>query len=313
MHNVIVLGGSAGALRSLCSLLAEIPADLPAALMAVIHTTQKSSFLPEVLGRCSRMEVISPAPTAPLQTGRVYIAQPNRHLLVKSHCAVSWMGPRENRHRPAVDTLFRSAARVYRSRVIGVVLSGALDDGSAGSLAIKARGGTVIVQDPGEAMVSDMPANVLRDVKTDLCLPLAEIPQALIRIVNRSRPFKHRAPSVKECATLSVGIDDNEKEPQGFSCPECDGVLLEIKNGKEIQYRCHVGHNFSLESFSEAHADALERTLWVALRRLNEQRTIQENLGKGSSGNPALRKRYQENAAAADRDIRLLHEILARL
>src|SRR5437762_2162912 len=172
MRSVIVFGGSAGGIQSLCPVLAGIPPDLPAATMAVIHTGEKSSYLPQVLGRCCKLEVVSPNAPEPVKPGRLYLAKPNRHLLVKSYCALSWMGPRENRHRPAVDTLFRSAARVYRSRVIAVVLSGALDDGSAGALAVKARNGTVIVQDPDEAAFSDMPLNVLRKMKLDYYLPV---------------------------------------------------------------------------------------------------------------------------------------------
>jgi two-component system chemotaxis response regulator CheB len=310
---VIVFGGSAGSIPGLCAILKELPADLAAGALAVVHTTQESTHLPEVLGRCSAFEVTSPKGAEPIDSGRIYIAAPNRHLIVKSHCAVSWMGPRENRHRPAVDTLFRTAARMYRGHVIAVVLSGALDDGSAGALAVKSRGGTVIVQDPKEAMVNDMPVNVLRQVKTDHCVPVGQIPPLLVDLVAKSRPMKSQKVSKKECEALSE-MPNGEVEPQGYSCPECGGVLAEIVSGKTVKFRCHVGHSFSLESFSEAHADALERALWVALRKLNEQRSIQENLARGCYGpNGSLKKRYRENVAAAEHDMKLLHEILARL
>ena len=134
----------------------------------------------------------------------------------------------------------------------------------------------------------------------------------MIELVDKTQPLKHRRPSRGQCAAVAAHFADGEKEPTGLSCLECDGALLEIKNRKEIRYRCHVGHSFSLESFSEAHTDALERALWVALRRLNEQQLIQENLARGST-DPSLRKRHHENIAAVKRDIELLHEILARL
>jgi len=258
------------------------------------------------------MTVIRSEKAEPIEAGRIYIPAPNRHLMVNSHCAISWMGPRENRHRPSVDTLFRMAARVYRRHVIAVVLSGALDDGSAGALSVKARGGTVIVQDPAEAQVQDMPANVLRQVKTDYCLPLAKIPALLVKLTSKSRPIKFRKPTAKDCESLSH-IVYHENEPSGYTCPECDGVLMKIGNGRKAQFRCHVGHAYSLDSFTAAHSDALERALWVALRKLNEQQSIQENLARETLPSDSLKKRHQENADSARRDMRLLHEILGRL
>jgi two-component system, chemotaxis family, protein-glutamate methylesterase/glutaminase len=278
--------------------------------MAVIHTSERSTQLSQVLDRCGSLEVINPVQPEPVQPGRLYLAPPNRHLIVKSELAMSWMGPRENRHRPAVDVLFRSAARVYRSRVIAVVLSGALDDGSAGALAVKARGGTVVVEDPASATVCDMPANVLRQVKTDYCLPLTEIPQLLVRLVAKKPPMKRQKPSSSKKQIPPPVV---ESEPFGFTCPECGGALAEIHSDKTIQVRCHVGHKFPMDSFSEAHADALERALWIAIRKLNEQRGIQEKLARAHSDEPDTKKRYCQNVTAAEHDIRLLEEIIARL
>jgi two-component system chemotaxis response regulator CheB len=189
VRKVVVIGGSAGGIPALCEILKDLPADFAAPVLAVIHTSQGSRFLPEVLKRCSRLDVVSPKTAEPIAAGCIHVAAPNRHLIVKSHCAISWMGPRENRHRPAVDALFRTAARIYRSQVVAVILSGALDDGSAGALAVKARGGTVIVQDPDDASVSDMPANALRAVKADFCLRAKEIPAQLVKEVSKGRPI----------------------------------------------------------------------------------------------------------------------------
>ena len=211
-----------------------------------------------------------------------------------------------------MDTLFRSAARVYRNQVIGVVLSGALDDGAAGAAAIKARGGTVIVEDPAQALVPDMPGNVVRQMEVDYCLPYAEIAGQLLKLVmNKRGQIKVTGSTRCESLTLDTGLE--ELEPPGFTCPDCGGVLTEVKSGRSVQLLCHVGHRFSLKTFSEAHADALERALWVALRRLNEQQSIQENLAEANRQNSALSKRYRENAIAAQHDKKLLHEILSRL
>jgi two-component system, chemotaxis family, protein-glutamate methylesterase/glutaminase len=313
VRSVIVFGGSAGGIQALCSVLEGLPGTVDAAALAVIHTTDETKVLPKVLGRCSELKVVSPQQTAePIAAGHLYVPAPNRHLIVSSHCALSWMGPRENRHRPAVDALFRTAARHYRDHVIAVVLSGALDDGSAGALAVKARGGTVIVQDPSDAEVPDMPANVLRQVKTDHRVRAAEIPALLSELIAGKRLMKTPNPGKAACKRVSRAVTI-EKEPSGFSCPDCGGVLLEVKNNKSVQFRCHVGHTFSLESFTEAQADALERALWVALRRLNEQRTLQESLARRERSQPNLKRRYLENMAAAESDMRLLHQILARL
>jgi two-component system chemotaxis response regulator CheB len=222
------------------------------------------------------------------------------------------MGPRENRHRPAVDTLFRSAARSYRGRVIAVVLSGALDDGSAGALAVKSRGGTIVVQDPDDAEVRDMPANVIRHTKADYCLPASKIAILLSKLVSENKPMKAQKSTGPICKNMNLTPGMNERDPYGFTCPECGGVIVDIKDKKLMQFRCHVGHRFSMESFSEAHADALERAVWVALRKLNEHQALHETLAKASD-DPRLKTRYIENAAAAETDTRYLREILTRL
>jgi len=302
-----------GGIQRLCTVLRGLPADLPAALMAVIHLGDGESYLASILQRCGPLNVVSPKGNEPLVEGKLYVAPPNRHLVVKRNCVLTTKGPRENRHRPAVNTLFRSAARAYRSRVIAVVLSGALDDGSAGALAVKARGGTVVVQDPSDAQAPDMPTNVLRQVQTDYSVPAEQIAPLLAKLVWNSPPIEHIEASPEDCETAAVSSQGREVEPFGFTCPDCGGVLATIEEGNSLQFRCHVGHAYSLDSFSEAHSDALERALWIALRRLNEQRGLHETLAHRSDIEPKLKRRHEENAAAAQNDMKLLHEILARL
>jgi two-component system chemotaxis response regulator CheB len=313
VKRIIVVGGSAGGIQAFCSLLKALPNKFAAPVLGVIHISEDASSLANVIQRCTQLKLVDLKTPQPIRAGKVYVAPANRHLIVKSGCAVAVMGPRENRHRPAVDTLFRSAARAYRESVIAVVLSGALDDGSAGALAIKARGGTVIVQAPDDAQVPDMPANVLRQVKTDHCAKLEEIPTILKRLVSQNG--QRNLPQKKE-SDCEVNPDESpaaDNEPIALTCPECDGALLQVQDGKTVQWRCHVGHRFSLSSFSEAHADAVERAIWVALRKLKERAVINNQLAHRPATSPVLRKRFKENGAAAEHDIKLLEEILTRL
>lgn len=314
MKRIIVVGGSAGGIQALCSLLKAIPKNFPAPILAVIHIAEEAHALAQVLQRCSKLKVVGPSKPEPIHAGQVYIAPANRHLLVKEGCAIAVMGPRENRHRPSVDALFRSAARSYRGSVIAVVLSGALDDGSAGAMAVKSRGGVVIVQSPRDAEVPDMPANVIRQVRTDYCLDLTEIAPLLKQLVARKRLPDLPEVTDEKC---EVSIDAEpvaaKNEPIAFTCPDCGGSLLQISDGGNTQFRCHVGHRYSLATFTEAHADAVERAVWVALRKLRERQTLNEQLANENATPPEMKKRFNESAFAAAHDIKMLEEVLAGL
>jgi len=301
---VIVIGGSAGALEPLCELLKALPPDLPASVFVVIHIPEKNSALEEVLGRCGKARVAKAVNGQKVQRGKVYVAPGGSHLVLNDGQMQLNKGPRENRHRPSVDTLFRSAARAHRERVIAVVLSGALDDGAAGAMAVKARGGIIIVQDPEEATISDMPSNVVKHVGADYCLPIAEIGPMLTSLVN-SNP---RGPKKR----LNEG-NGAARKAAPFVCPDCGGPLTESRIGDLGHFECQVGHQYSPQALSEAHANALERALWVALRHLSERRTIHQSLAGQSRGDPVMVQRYEENAEAATHDISLLREILERL
>ncbi len=299
------MGGSAGGIRALCSILRDVPADFPSPILAVIHIAETKSELPALLRRCCKLKVVDPHKPAALRPGHVYVAPANRHLIVRTGCAIPLMGPRENRHRPAVDTLFRSAARAYRRAVVAVIVSGALDDGAAGALAVKSRGGLVIVQDPEEAEVPDMPKSVMRQVQIDHCLTLKQIPVVLAKLATATGAPDLPQVSGKICEDEGESSSElNETEPLAITCPECGGALMQTRDGETTQWRCHVGHRFSLETFSEAHADAVERAVWVALRKLKERQTIHDHLAKDRSISSDMRRRYRENSAAAAHDIR---------
>ncbi|MHC1765206.1 MAG: chemotaxis protein CheB [Verrucomicrobiia bacterium] len=313
LRNFIVIGGSAGGMQSLCALLKSLPPDFSVPICAVLHMAEGQRFLAQCLQRCTALKVVVPSVPQPIQPGHLYLPHPNRHLMLRSGCVSTAMGPRESRHRPSVDTLFRTAARAYRDKVIAIVLSGALDDGSAGAFAIKARGGLVIIEDPATAQVDSMPASVLAHVKTDYSLPAAQIGPLLAQLARTNpgqepNPLPDPSAATNPCGPFFDPIEQ-DVEPQGYTCPECGGVLAAVKQGNSTNFRCHVGHTFSLQSLSEGHVDSLERALWLALRKLNEQYAIQSALA--SSNSSPMKQRSQENAAQAKADMDKLHEILA--
>ena len=229
-------------------------------------------------------------------------------------------GPRENGHRPAADVLFRSAARAHRSKVIGVVLSGGRDDGSAGLYAIKARGGVAVVQDPAEAMVPNMPRNALKLVDVDYCLPLGQIAKVLVDLVRGKATNITEGPNGGSSMEDTVDAEETTTVPPGeqlpFACPECNGPMWEIKEGNLSRFECFVGHAFSPESLSEEHTEALERALWTAIRKLKERVVLHQELIKRKRPNQAeaeLINRLEESIVTSERDLKLLREVLDRI
>ena len=298
--------------EALNPLLRDIPEDFPATFFLVQHIGEGNSSLAEVLSRCGSLKIVTPMDKEAIQRSHFYVAPADRHLLMEDgHVRLS-KGPRENRHRPSIDALFRSAARNYRSRVIAIVLTGALDDGAAGAVAVKARGGLVIVQDPKEAFVSGMPQAVLRAVSVDYCLPRDKIPPTLRKLVTQEAPATPNGLTAEPAKTFSPKDQEGELVP--FTCPECDGPLFSYKDGKVSRLHCLIGHAFSSESLTEAHREALERALLTAMRKLRERANIHEALAQKADGpENNLQPRYAEAAQSANRDAALLQEILERI
>jgi two-component system chemotaxis response regulator CheB len=227
---------------------------------------------------------------------------------------------KENRSRPAVDPLFRSAARAYRDQVIGVILSGELDDGVAGLFAIKARGGVTIVQDPNEATAPSMPKRALESVEVDHVLPLARMAPLLVKLTQEKRMATKQSNRPNRLAgsrraTPRDEVTETPGTPVPLACPDCSGPLFEVKNGKLVQFRCIVRHSFSPVSLSDAHADALERALWVAIRTLKERLTFQRRLlnKHANKQEKDLARRMGEHADSIARDIELLEQVQARI
>jgi two-component system, chemotaxis family, protein-glutamate methylesterase/glutaminase len=321
-HDIIVVGASAGGVEALQVLVTGLPADLPAAVFVVLHMSPDApSSLPQILDRAGPLPVTPATDNAPILPGRIYVAVPDQHLLIERDRVCLVRGPKENRTRPAVDPLFRSAARDYGPRVIGLILTGALDDGTSGLQAIKGRGGLAVVQDPAEALYAGMPRSAAENVAVDYCMPLAEIPALLARLVAEPAP-EESAYAVPPNLDLEVRIAELDMDPLNkgevpgtpsvFACPECHGTLWETQDGNLLHFRCRVGHAYSAESMLAEHDEGLETALWWALRALEESTALAKRMAASARerNHPLLVTRYEQKAHAQEQHAVLIREIL---
>jgi two-component system chemotaxis response regulator CheB len=318
-RDVIVIGASAGGVHALIELVSELPRDLPASIFIAQHIAPYgNSAMPTILSRSGPLEAVHPEDNSRIQKGRIYIAPPDHHLLIQNGRVRLSRGPTENGHRPAVDVLFRSAARVYGPRVIGVILTGNLDDGTAGLAQIKKYGGLAVVQNPEEADYSGMPKSAVENVDVDHVVSLSSIPRLLAELVRE--PIEEMDPpkDAKEEATdmkhkLERG-EDREKggEPSGFTCPECGGALWESQEQELVHFRCRTGHAYAPESLIAKQYDTLEATLWAAVRSLLENAALAHRMERWMSqrNNGPGRERYSKRAAEAEEHAAALRKIL---
>jgi two-component system, chemotaxis family, protein-glutamate methylesterase/glutaminase len=265
-------------------IVGELPVRLPAAIFVVLHIpAQSPSALPAILSRAGSLPAVHPTDNAEIEHGHIYVAPPDHHLLLEQGRIRLIRGPKENRHRPAVDPLFRSAARSYGPRVIGVILTGSLNDGTAGLLGVKRRGGIAVVQDPTDALYSSMPQSAIEYVAVDYIVPLSEIASLLKRLVDEQAADEaaYLVPKdmINEVEMAAMNKDIlNEREhigtPSVFSCPECGGVLWEIQDGTLLRFRCRVGHAYTIETMLAQQDEAIEEALWVALKTLEENASL---------------------------------------
>jgi two-component system, chemotaxis family, protein-glutamate methylesterase/glutaminase len=308
-HDIIVIGASAGGVEALMKLVKALPVDLEAAVFVVIHVTaEATSTLPAILRRAGPLPAHHALDGEAIAFQRIYVAPPDNHMVLRDGRVRIVHGPRENRSRPAIDPLFRSAAITYGSRVIGVVLSGSLDDGTAGLYAIKSQGGLAIVQDPDDALVPGMPRNALENMKVDYRVPVAEMGELLATLTRRpagtAPPPPPRLVAESEITTLEPSImEDDDKyatTPSPFTCPECHGTLWEIIDGDLVRYRCRVGHSYSTDSMVAEQAQSTERALWAALRSLEEKAALSRRLSETARMRNHLRVADQFAARASD-------------
>ncbi|RZK52046.1 MAG: chemotaxis protein CheB, partial [Hymenobacter sp.] len=283
---LIVVGASAGGIPALIRLVAQLPAGLPAAVLVVQHLAPDSrgEFIVDRLASHTALRCKLATDRAPLEAGTLYLAPPDCHLLAKEDQVLVSKGPRENHYRPAVDALFRSAAVAFGPHVVGVVLTGMLHDGTAGLDFVKRCGGIAVVQDPADAEFPSMPESALKAVKIDYVVPLAQIGElleALVRVPHRLPPGTGFIPQdLKLEATIAerhMGTAEQAGQLVAqlpLSCPDCGGSLWEIEYGRVQRFRCHTGHAFTAGMLAENSRHALEETLWVALRMMEERKIL---------------------------------------
>jgi two-component system chemotaxis response regulator CheB len=318
-RDTIVIGGSAGAIEALLTIVGALPADLPAAVFVVVHVSPGAfSRLPDILTRAGNLPATHAEHGQAIELGRIYVAPPDRHMLVRQGYLELSRGPRENHSRPAIDPLFRSAARASGRRAIGVILSGALYDGSTGLLALKTRGGVAIVQDPEEAITPSMPQSALKMVDVDHVLPAGAIGPYLARLVQGSMDDKGDT-DVDETEQISTIIADDFAEQAAnqragdtslYTCPDCGGVMWQDEDGGG--FRCHVGHAYASEALLVHKSEELESALWACVRLLREKATLTRQSATRTlhSGNREMASRFEEQALLADRYGHVIRELL---
>ncbi len=294
LRNIIVIGASAGGLEALKKLVSDLPNQLEASLFIVWHMSPDvRGVLPQVLNRFNTLHAAHAYDGELIKTNRVYVAPPDRHLLLEPGRMRVTRGPKENRFRPAVDPLFRSAAYTYGAGVIGVILSGALDDGASGLWIVKKRGGAAIVQDPLDAKVPSMPENAIRAVAVDYTVPVSEIAPLLVRLSQEEVTeipeivMEDNAENERLRAEVMIAAEANAfelgmmkfGELTPYTCPDCDGVLFSLKDGELSRFRCHTGHGFSADSLLAAVTEKIEKSLWSAVHGVEENVMLLNHFG----------------------------------
>jgi two-component system chemotaxis response regulator CheB len=315
---LIVIGASAGGLDGLLTIVKSLPHSLPASVIVVMHNNTTSN-LASILARVSALPVGVPENGDAIAPGRVLVAPPDYHLLVTKGGVVLHRGPRENGFRPAIDPLFRTAAQVYGNRVMGVILSGALDDGTYGMKVIKDGGGVAVVQDPEEASIPSMPLSVIENVAVDHVARASDIPDLIVRLTARAGRKGTAMPRRKEPEPQDLATDTrvetmNEQfgPPSGITCPDCGGALWQVQDGTLTRYRCHVGHQFSPEGLESRQRDAVEWALWSAVRALEEQADFRQRMAERAeaSGLAAVRDGFAASARESHGEAATIRAVL---
>lgn len=309
-RNVVVVGASAGGVEALSRFVSALPPDLPAAVLVVLHVAPGgTSVLPGILNRAGALPAAPVGDGEPLEEGRIYVGVPDRHLVLEDGLVRAPRGPRENGHRPAVDPLFRSAATAFGPACIAVVLSGARDDGTAGAAAVRAAGGCVMAQDPGDALYPSMPESVIERVGVDrhaTAAALAELVAASIREHEQETPM-----SGGEGQGGATRHEAGEPGASGLTCPECGGAIYVDQADGVVQLNCHTGHAYSPESFAAEQEQALEVALWSAVRHLEERAAMLRRLaGRVYTRSPG-HDRFEAAAVEAHAQAGTIRELIA--
>jgi len=323
VRDIIVVAGSAGAIQEVRTLVGALPRGFAGAVFVVLHTaTEGPGLLAGILARSGPLEATMARQGEPIEHGHVYVAPPNHHLLLTPGHIALGLGPRENGFRPAADPLFRTAAETYGPRVVGIVLSGGLDDGSLGLREIKEHGGVTIVQDPEEALHPSMPRSAMKSVEIDYVLSVRAMAAMLVELTERDTrkggtAMKSRNKRVSDpagAADLAMKADLLNGAPAPFVCPQCGGALWELQAGQLTHYRCHVGHGYTTDALLADMDKELEDALWVALRTLEDSAALRRRMGRDARDRkmPNLAKQYEEAAEGIEQRAGVIREVLLR-
>lgn len=331
MSKIVLIGGSAGAIKALKVILPMLPQNFPAAILIVTHIGSHTSIVPEILARCTALPVRHASDGEPIVPGRVLVAPPDEHLTVVVQNGRAYVrllhGPKENHCRPAIDPLFRSGAAAFMEQTIGVLLSGYLDDGTVGLQAVKACGGQSIVQDPLEAEAMDMPASALEHVDVDRVLRTDAIAPVLMQLVGAGvrsdkPPCNVAGPGVPQWVAIENRITGKDSDmddldqlgmPSSLTCPECSGALWAVHQNGPLRYRCHTGHAFSAMVLEALQRDAVEDAIWGSIRALHEQERLFRKLSERerTAGHAGHATDYETKAGQARMYSQTLREMIA--
>jgi len=319
-REIVVIGASAGGIIALRSIIRGLPKDFPAAILIVLHLSRQSGgLLPDILSEAGALTASNGRHNEEIRAGHIYTAPPDKHLLIGPERRIYLgHGPKENRFRPAVDPLFRSAALNAGQKVIGIVLSGGLDDGTAGLCAIKQAGGLTVVQDPSDAEVPSMPRSALQHVAADYCMGAEKIGE-MLPVLLRKAPAREAA-QMSEDIRLEVELAADERnqtditrigQPSPYTCPSCSGSLMRVGGTSPIRFRCHTGHAFTALSLDEEQREKVENATWSAVRALQEHAVLlQEMIRQPGFSNEEIAD-YSERAQQALERAKLLRQALA--
>lgn len=320
---IVVVGTSAGGLNALIELINQLNPEMDAAFFVVMHLSKTgiSEYLIQRLQPISQLPCIVAKDAISIKAGHIYIAPPNEHLIVIKDQIVVGHGPEENRWRPSIDVLFRTAAAAYNSRVIGIILTGLLGDGTSGMLAIKRSGGVCVVQDPNEAEFPDMPLSVLNNMEADHCIGLANLGAVLTEIM-ASEPKEITPPedvlveaSIARNMTASMDQIVGLGEHSIFACPDCGGGLWKVEGDAITRLRCHIGHTYNERELMIKQGENVEATLWVALRMMEERKTLFERIAQEhvKKGLARIATGYQKSVGELKMHISKMKEILVTI